>query len=332
MDCFFRGFNALGLYEMFFKSSPMFYGFMVMGGMVGGSSLLVLVFLFAGVASPGSVRRRETRRTRVRSEVPAPLSRCALAMGNCAEGICRHDHGSAASGAVPSAKLTLKYFPIAGRAEPIRLALVVGKVRYYDHRISGHEWEEKHKKLAPFGQVPILQVGTRIISQTKAILRYVGKFSKYQGQPLYPTDPLVAAKVDELLDAFDDLWILLAPTYRITDQGQKEIARQRLFAPGCEGALMLDKLERPLQFSSNGFVVSEAKGLTIADLMYFGFLNTIRSGFIEGLGPDIFNGWEKLMAHKEKIASLAAVKEYYEDSATSNPMGLPFYEVFRQGK
>merc|ERR1719203_2689281 len=35
MDWFFRGFNTLGLYEAFLKSSPRFYGFMVFGGIIG---------------------------------------------------------------------------------------------------------------------------------------------------------------------------------------------------------------------------------------------------------------------------------------------------------
>mmetsp|Transcript_52091 Transcript_52091/g.135628 ORF Transcript_52091/g.135628 Transcript_52091/m.135628 type:complete len:118 (-) Transcript_52091:64-417(-) len=35
-DWFFRAFNATGIYEVFLKSSPRFYGFIVGGGMLGG--------------------------------------------------------------------------------------------------------------------------------------------------------------------------------------------------------------------------------------------------------------------------------------------------------
>merc|ERR1711870_151685 len=35
LDWFFRGFNATGIYEVFLKSSPRFYGFMVCGGIFG---------------------------------------------------------------------------------------------------------------------------------------------------------------------------------------------------------------------------------------------------------------------------------------------------------
>jgi len=40
LDWFFRAFNATGIYEVFLKSSPRFYGFMVGGGIIGGQVLL----------------------------------------------------------------------------------------------------------------------------------------------------------------------------------------------------------------------------------------------------------------------------------------------------
>ncbi|CAE8628247.1 unnamed protein product [Polarella glacialis] len=179
----------------------------------------------------------------------------------------------------PKSSMTLKYFPISGRAEPIRLALLLGKFQYYDQRIEGEEWEAKHKKGTPFGQLPILVVDGKQLSQTKAILRYIGKLSMHEGHYLYPQDPLQAAKVDEVMDAFDDLWILLAPTYRIEDAEQKAEARRRLFADGGEASAMVAIFEGILSQSSNGFAVPEA-GFTVADLMYFSFLNVIRSGFV----------------------------------------------------
>eukprot|EP00929_Paragymnodinium_shiwhaense_P067649 TRINITY_DN34016_c0_g1_i1.p1 TRINITY_DN34016_c0_g1~~TRINITY_DN34016_c0_g1_i1.p1 ORF type:complete len:246 (-),score=52.75 TRINITY_DN34016_c0_g1_i1:37-774(-) len=228
----------------------------------------------------------------------------------------------------PKGKMTLKYFPIAGRAEPIRLALMLGGFQYHDQRIPGSEWEEKHKKHTPYGQLPLLIVGSCQIAQTKAILRYVGKHVAIDRHALYPRDPLLAAKVDEILDLFDDLWAILAPTYRIADQAQKELARQRLFAPGAEAAAMMERFERHLAESHNGFVVPEAH-LTIADLMYFCFLGSIRSGFVEGLGPDLLQEWPKIMKHKERIANIPQVKAYYQDSKLSNPSDVPFYKVFK---
>jgi len=152
------------------------------------------------------------------------------------------------------------------------------------------------------------------------------------GKPLYPADLWLAAKVDEIIDAFDDLWILLAPTYRIQDQPLREKARQQLFQPGGEAAVLMDTFESILAKSSTGYVVSEA-GFTVADLVYFCSLSTIRSGFIDGLAPRLFNDlcYERVMKHKEMVARIPAIQGYYDDSKASNPLGLPFYEVFKPG-
>mmetsp|Transcript_13515 Transcript_13515/g.29670 ORF Transcript_13515/g.29670 Transcript_13515/m.29670 type:complete len:245 (-) Transcript_13515:24-758(-) len=226
-------------------------------------------------------------------------------------------------------KITLKYFPIPGRAEPIRLALVLGGLQFHDHRLSGEDWRGKYKRTMLFGQVPVLELQKkRRLTQTKAILRYVGRFAKgLHGKHLYPSDPWLGAKVDEIVDAFDDLWILLAPSYRIDDQPLKEHVRQQIFEPGGEGAPLLDAFEAILAKSYNGFAVPEA-GLTVADLVYFGFLNSIRSGLVEGLGPGLFAdlGYKRIVAHKEMMARIPAIERYYKDK------DLLFYEVFRPCK
>ncbi|CAK0794052.1 unnamed protein product [Prorocentrum cordatum] len=114
---------------------------------------------------------------------------------------------------LPRGPMTLKYFPFTGRAEPIRLALRIGGIEFQDQRITNIEWATAAKQTTPYGQVPVLVVEQTQIAQTKNILRYLGKLIKHDGRLLYPEDPLVAAKVDEVLDAFDDVWVLLAPTY-----------------------------------------------------------------------------------------------------------------------
>jgi len=242
-------------------------------------------------------------------------------MGNaCSEGLYK-----------PKDKMRLQYFPISGRAEPIRLALTLGNFEFHDQRISGPEWEGNWKKLTPYGQMPVLHIGSRKIAQTKAILRLVGKMVKHEGKLLYPKDPLLAAKVDEIIDAFDDLWILLAPTYRIPDRDEKEQARKELFAEGGQATIFINIFEDILERSTTGFVVAEA-GFTIADLTYFCFLNSIRSGFIDGLKPELFDQYPKINEHKEMVAKIPAIKEYYETTDKSNPMKVPFYEVFLPGK
>ncbi|CAJ1378620.1 unnamed protein product [Effrenium voratum] len=227
----------------------------------------------------------------------------------------------------PKGKLVFKYFDIAGRGEVIRLALVLGEYAFQDHRIRSDQWEGKEKQAAPYHQLPVLLIDGKPLAQTKAILRYLGKVTPFRGKYLYPSDPLVAAKVDEVMDAFDDLWILLAPTYRIQNQTQKEQARQRLFADG-EATVMIEIFEKILESSSNGYVVPQA-GLSVADLMFYAFLTNIRSGFVEGLGPSLFERFPSIMKHKELIASIPEVQRYYTKQCSA---GLPFYEAFLPGK
>lgn len=233
---------------------------------------------------------------------------------------------------LPKGRITLKYFPFTGRAEPIRLALRIGGIEFEDQRITSSEWIATEKQRTPYGQMPVLVFEQTKIAQTKAILRYLGKLIRHNGHLLYPEDPLVAAKVDEVLDAFDDVWVLLAPTYRITDKEQKEIARQTLFGPGGDAAAIIGMIENMLKQSSNGFLVPEARGLTVADLAYFCFLSTIRSGFIDGLTPKLFSDCPEIIKHKEKVASIPAIADYYADPKRSNPGNFPIYEVFKPGR
>eukprot|EP00954_Amorphochlora_amoebiformis_P027584 1386353-Amorphochlora_amoeboformis.AAC.2 len=50
-----------------------------------------------------------------------------------------------------------------------------------------------------FGMVPILKVDDEQISESAAILRFIGKLSG-----LYPEDPIAALKVDEIVDAWEN--------------------------------------------------------------------------------------------------------------------------------
>merc|ERR1711920_804760 len=131
-------------------------------------------------------------------------------------------------------------------------------------------------------------------------------------------------------DAFDDLWITLAPTFRIENAKEKEETRQNLFKPGGQAAEKVALFEKILSQSTNGFVVPEA-GFSIADLMYFSFLNVIRSGFIDGLTPALLKDYKKIMAHKEMVANMPVIKDYYANSSRSNPGNVPNYEVFKPG-
>lgn len=90
-------------------------------------------------------------------------------------------------------QLTITYFPIAGRAEPARLALAEAGVAFNDVRIGGEDWV-KAKPTMPFGQMPVLTLedGTQI-SDSLNILFYVGE--KYGLVPDSPEERALGAAI-----------------------------------------------------------------------------------------------------------------------------------------
>merc|ERR1712018_48865 len=103
------------------------------------------------------------------------------------------------------AKLVLHYFDMPfWRAEVSRLALHLGKIEFEDKKIKDFK-EFKESGIAPFGQVPILEVDGKVIAQTGAIARYCGKVSGF-----YPKDDdFAAAKIDEIIDTATDITNLI---------------------------------------------------------------------------------------------------------------------------
>ena len=94
----------------------------------------------------------------------------------------------------------LYYFPIAGKADPIRMLVkYTGFSSFTDYRFADGEFPKlKAEGKFKFGQVPAIEVCTQSgenheICQTAAILRYLGK--TLPGNT-YPEDPIKAALVD----------------------------------------------------------------------------------------------------------------------------------------
>lgn len=200
--------------------------------------------------------------------------------------------------------IKLYYFPIAARAEPIRLVFVAGNVEFEDVRVPREQWAELKAKM-PFGQMPAIEVDGVMIAQSAALLIYAAKVAG-----LYPEDPVQAALADQAVLFLEDMLQVLAPTFRMPDGEEKTKLRQELAAGALKDKLtMLSKLVEGKEYIAGG-------KLSHADIAVFCSLSNLKSGFLDGIPTTILDDFPALKEHRNRIASLDAISAYYADVDT----------------
>mmetsp|Transcript_5558 Transcript_5558/g.6419 ORF Transcript_5558/g.6419 Transcript_5558/m.6419 type:complete len:222 (+) Transcript_5558:19-684(+) len=198
----------------------------------------------------------------------------------------------------------LTYFGIPGRGESIRLALSIGKVPFTDDRITFPEWKEI-KPNTPWGSLPVLTLSDgSCIAQQRAILRFVGK-----EVGLYPmNDNLAAAKVDEIMDAAEDIGATTMKAGQGLEKNAKEAARKVACEEGGAVYNLLKRIDAVI--GGNGYAVGDS--LTIADLyLYTGSCNLV-SGLYDGVPVDTLDGFENIMQLRRAVRSHAEVCKWYD--------------------
>lgn len=197
-------------------------------------------------------------------------------------------------------KLTYFDFP-GGRAEPIRLALHLGGIAFDDIRFAPAEFQEIRKR-TPLNQVPTLQIDDRVVTQSDAIARYVGRLAG-----LYPEEALQALLCDEVLSALEDVNVRIGATFGLQGDALKS-ARE---------ALSGDTLPRYLrwlaqQLESHGGAYFADNRLTIADLKALVVLRWLTSGKLDHLPTDLVASVAPgLMSYLDRIGSTPAIAQYY---------------------
>lgn len=208
------------------------------------------------------------------------------------------------------------YWGITGLGEPIRCALAVGGHAFKDSNPNNDE-TFKARKEATGQQVPILMVDGKPMGQSKAILKYIGRISSFDGKPLYPTDPLEAYWCDELMELCDDVRAPLAPTFGIADQAEKEAARAALLAEDGKCSKMLAKLDKRLE--------GEFGTLNVGDIYAFSVCNLFRQPtFIDGFPAGALDKYPNITRHHEWVAKCPPVLAYYADKDGIRTTFKPF--------
>jgi prostaglandin-H2 D-isomerase / glutathione transferase len=222
--------------------------------------------------------------------------------------------------------ITLTYFDIEGVAEPVRLALLLTKTPFEDHRIKFPEWSAL-KPTTPFGVLPVmtLEENGPMRSQSKALLRYIG--TTYNASPssynLYPADKLL--DIEEAIGVVEDmntsfspaLYIGMNPTrfghpegYGKTEEGQAKIRTMREAWITSELPKWLGFLETMLTKNGGTFLVG---GDTPTDCVAIAALRNFTRGHLDYVNPECLAGHPTIVQYIQTFCALPEIQGKYTD-------------------
>eukprot|EP01038_Epipyxis_sp_PR26KG_P015210 gene15210-20489_t len=209
--------------------------------------------------------------------------------------------------------LKLYYFDIPGKGEAIRLACAYSGLEFEDIRMDGAQFTGmKNQGKLPFGQLPVLEVDEKdIIPQTASILRYIGKLSG----KLYSDDPVMAGRIDAILDAENDLFTGLSVSRYKERMGfecldEATIASVRKSLNDIILPKHLANLEAFAKSSKSGWIAG-GDCPSIADFALVPRLQWLASGVNEGISTDILKPYPYLNKMILKLLSEPSIVSYY---------------------
>ena len=208
-------------------------------------------------------------------------------------------------------EIKLYYFKIPfWRAEVTRLALFIGDVPFKDYRVEGKEIDNlketgllPNNQIAPFKQLPVLDVDGKIIAQTGAIARFCGKLSG-----LYPkNNDLEAAQIDQIIEAAQDINYLVTLSGRDKEKERLALARKILATKHLPKWFLF--LENLLE-KNNESCFFVGNKISIADLAIWRLLGWLTSGLLDGVPTNILEPYERVKKLREKVYNHPKVNEW----------------------
>ncbi|KAJ3159137.1 hypothetical protein HDU86_002039 [Geranomyces michiganensis] len=223
--------------------------------------------------------------------------------------------------------IKLTYFDFRGKGEALRVALSVAGLPFVDERLTDAEWASR-KESMPFGQLPVLEIDGKQLSQQQAILRYVGRLGG-----LYPEDQLEAATVDMFMGACDgelgrfpvnivitprsnetprralDVSAIMKPNMSEPDAEKRVSMRQELIKDDGELTLFLRKFDRAVGASgTEGHAVGTS--ITVADILIYVQACFLSVGALRGIPTTYYGQFTNLHNIKEKVHAHPKVQEW----------------------
>ncbi|KAF6208059.1 hypothetical protein GE061_016509 [Apolygus lucorum] len=135
---------------------------------------------------------------------------------------------------------------------------------FEDVRVTFDEWK-KIKPTSPFGKLPTLEVDGKIITQSAAICRYLGREAGLAG-----ANPWEDLQIDIIVDTFSDFRKDVSGFHHESDPEVKEKKRLALLKETVP--FYFERFDKIIK-DNNGYVANGK--LSWADIFLFGFSDTL---------------------------------------------------------
>ncbi|XP_075073328.1 glutathione S-transferase P 1-like isoform X2 [Mixophyes fleayi] len=196
----------------------------------------------------------------------------------------------------PVAAYALTYFPVRGRAEPVRLLLSDQGICWTEDEVQKEDWvagKGDQKKNAVFGQLPRFQDGDFVVYQSNTILRYLGRKHGLSG-----SNEQESTIIEMINDGVEDLRQKYYIFLFLQNEENKEKYLQDLNT-------QLGYFERILSKNSNGSKFLVGDKVSYAD---YNLLDTLQCHL--DLAPTCLSSHLLLSGYVERILNRPKVDAY----------------------
>lgn len=209
-----------------------------------------------------------------------------------------------------SAVHNLYYYGVPGRAEQIRLAFHVAGVAWENHIVNRESWAKMKSELVekvPQANIPLLEVDGKYLTESLAILRYVGVLGG-----LVPDSAFEQGKMDEGIAQSNDVFQAFGPTFAISDPAERLAARQALCeAPDGKLFKLMQRFDASIAGFSNGYMAGDK--LTVGDICWFSMFGLLSCGMIDGFDARFFDQFTNITTYRKFIGTNPKVASRYAD-------------------
>ncbi|XP_049877949.1 glutathione S-transferase 2-like [Pectinophora gossypiella] len=193
-------------------------------------------------------------------------------------------------------KVVLTYFPVKGIAESIRMLLAYGGQEFEDIRIPQDQWPE-YKPKTPFGQLPVLEIDGKTLTQSISIARYLGHKYNLAGANIDEN-----FEIDQNIEYFNDLRYKLGA---VAYESDPELKKKKHEENWKEVYPTMLKRIHDILVKNNGHVALGK--LTWGDFVIAGIWEAIKWMLQK---PDLDTQYPAFKQLTDKVRSLPKVKEW----------------------